>query len=43
MAYVGTLGMFERAGFTTVADTAAVAGGFPRVLVRRPLGRAGDG
>jgi GNAT superfamily N-acetyltransferase len=38
MAYVGTLGMFERAGFTKAADTTAVAGGFPRVLVRRPLG-----
>lgn len=37
MAYVGTLGLFERAGFTKVADTDAVSGGFPRVLVRRDL------
>ena len=35
MAYVGTLAMFERAGFTRVADTTAVSGGFPRVVVRR--------
>ena len=34
MAYVGTLGLFERAGFVKVADTQAVSGGFPRVLVR---------
>jgi hypothetical protein len=37
MAYVGTRGVFERAGFTKVADTASVSGGFPRVLMRRPL------
>ena len=37
MAYVGTLPMFERAGFTKVADTSAVSGGFPRVLVRLDL------
>jgi GNAT superfamily N-acetyltransferase len=37
MAYVGTLAMFERAGFTKVADTDSVSGGFPRVLVRRDL------
>jgi GNAT superfamily N-acetyltransferase len=37
MAYVGTRGVFERAGFTKVADTDSVAGGFPRVLVRRDL------
>jgi GNAT superfamily N-acetyltransferase len=37
MAYVGTLTMFERAGFTKVADTSAVSGGFPRVVVRRDL------
>ena len=37
MAFVGTRALFERAGFTRVADTDAVAGGFPRVLMRRPL------
>ncbi|MGY1731083.1 GNAT family N-acetyltransferase [Geodermatophilus sp. SYSU D01045] len=37
MAYVGTRRLFERAGFTKAADTDAVAGGFPRVLVRRAL------
>lgn len=37
MAYVGTRGLFERAGFTKAADTSAVAGGFPRVLMRRHL------
>ncbi|MGY1735985.1 MULTISPECIES: GNAT family N-acetyltransferase [unclassified Geodermatophilus] len=37
MAYVGTRRMFEAAGFTKAADTDAVAGGFPRVLVRRAL------
>ncbi|GAB3200303.1 GNAT family N-acetyltransferase [Geodermatophilus arenarius] len=37
MAYVGTRRMFEEAGFTKAADTDAVAGGFPRVLVRRAL------
>ncbi|GAA0974579.1 hypothetical protein ENKNEFLB_02364 [Nocardioides aquaticus] len=36
MAYVGTLALFESAGFTKVADTDAVSGGFPRVVVRRP-------
>jgi GNAT superfamily N-acetyltransferase len=35
MAYVGTRSMFERAGFTKAADTDAVSGGFPRVLMRR--------
>jgi GNAT superfamily N-acetyltransferase len=38
MAYVGTRGLFERAGFTKAAETSAVAGGFPRVLMRRHLG-----
>jgi GNAT superfamily N-acetyltransferase len=38
MAYVGTRGLFERAGFTKVADTEAVSGGFPRVVMRRALG-----
>jgi len=37
MAYVGTLAVFERAGFTKVADTDSVLNGFPRVLVRRDL------
>jgi GNAT superfamily N-acetyltransferase len=37
MAFVGLLPVFERAGFTKVADTSAVSGGFPRVLVRRDL------
>ena len=37
MAYVGTRALFERAGFTKAADTEAVAGGFPRVLMRRSL------
>ena len=37
MAYVGTRAMFERAGFTKAADTTAVSGGFPRVLMRLDL------
>jgi GNAT superfamily N-acetyltransferase len=37
MAFVGTRSMFERAGFTKVADTDSVAGGFPRILMRRML------
>jgi GNAT superfamily N-acetyltransferase len=37
MAYVGTRAMFERAGFTKVADTTAVSGGFPRVVMRLSL------
>lgn len=37
MAYVGTRAMFERAGFVKAADTDAVSGGFPRVLMRRDL------
>lgn len=37
MAYVGTRALFERAGFARAADTNAVAGGFPRVLMRRHL------
>ncbi len=37
MAYVGTRSLFEKAGFTKAADTDAVAGGFPRVLMRRSL------
>ena len=37
MAYVGTRAAFERAGFARAADTDAVSGGFPRVLMRRDL------
>ena len=37
MAFVGTRSLFEQAGFTKAADTDAVAGGFPRVLMRRVL------
>ena len=37
MAYVGTRALFERAGFTKVADTDSVSGGFPRVLMRLAL------
>lgn len=37
MAFVGTRGLFEQAGFTKVSDTDAIAGGFPRVLMRRRL------
>jgi GNAT superfamily N-acetyltransferase len=38
MAYVGTRVLFEGAGFTKAADTDAVSGGFPRVLMRLALG-----
>lgn len=34
MGYVGTRSMFERAGFSKAADTAAVSAGMPRVLMR---------
>ena len=37
MAYVGTRRMFEAAGFTKAADTDAVSGGFPRVIMRLDL------
>jgi len=37
MAYVGTRSLFEDAGFTHAADTTAVSGGFPRVVMRRAL------
>jgi GNAT superfamily N-acetyltransferase len=37
MAYVGTRGVFERAGFTKAAETSSVLDGFPRVLMRRDL------
>ena len=39
MAYVGTRGLFERAGFVEAAATDAVSGGFPRVLMRLTLHR----
>ena len=38
MAFVGTRALFEKAGFSKASDTDAVAGGFPRVLMRRSLG-----
>jgi GNAT superfamily N-acetyltransferase len=37
MAYVGTRSLFERAGFTKLADTESVSGGFPRVIMRADL------
>jgi GNAT superfamily N-acetyltransferase len=37
MAYVGTRALFERVGFTKAADTDAVSGGFPRVVMRKAL------
>ncbi len=37
MAYVGTRALFERAGFVKAADTDAVSGGFPRVVMRLDL------
>lgn len=37
MAFVGTRGLFEAAGFVKAADTTSVAGGFPRVVMRRDL------
>jgi GNAT superfamily N-acetyltransferase len=37
MAFVGTRGLFEKAGFEKVADTASVSAGFPRVVMRRLL------
>lgn len=37
MAFVGTRTMFERAGFRAVGTTDAVAGGLPRLVVRRDL------
>lgn len=37
MAYVGTRGLFERAGFAKAADTSSVLAGFPRVLMRLDL------
>lgn len=37
MAYVGTRALFEQGGFTKAADTDAVSGGFPRVVMRLSL------
>ena len=42
MAYVGTRGLFERAGFTKAGDTQSVSGGFPRVLMRLHLHPGGS-
>jgi GNAT superfamily N-acetyltransferase len=38
MAYVGTKGVFEAAGFAQAAETSSVLAGFPRVLMRLDLG-----
>lgn len=38
MAYVGTRGLFEQAGFTLASPTTSVSGGFPRVVMRLALG-----
>lgn len=35
MAFVGTRQMFERAGFAVIGETQAVAGGMPRLVMRR--------
>jgi GNAT superfamily N-acetyltransferase len=37
MAYVGLRSVFEAAGFVKAADTTAVSGGFPRVVMRLRL------
>lgn len=37
MAYVGTRGMFEKAGFTKAADTDSVSNRIPRIVMRLPL------
>lgn len=37
MAFVGTRSMFDRAGFEVVGGTKAVAGGLPRIVMRRDL------
>lgn len=37
MGYVGTRSLFRSAGFTLASETSAVAGGFPRVIMRRAL------
>ena len=40
MAFVGTRAMFEQADFRVVGTTDAVAGGMPRLVMRRDLRRA---
>jgi GNAT superfamily N-acetyltransferase len=37
MAYVGTVALFEAAGFVRAAETTSVLNGFPRVLMRLDL------
>ena len=37
MAFVGFRSLFEQAGFVKVAATTSVAGGFPRIVMRRQL------
>jgi len=37
MAYVGTVAMFERAGFERAGDTTSVINGFPRIIMRKEL------
>ena len=37
MAYVGTVGLFEAAGFVKASSTKSVLDGYPRVLMRKPL------
>ncbi len=37
MAYVGTVALFERAGFAKASDTPSVLDGFPRVVMRLDL------
>lgn len=43
MAFVGTKPMFERAGFRVVGGTDAVAGGMPRLVMRRDIADAPPG
>jgi hypothetical protein len=37
MAYVGTVRLFEKAGFVRASSTDSVLNGFPRVVMRRDL------
>lgn len=37
MAYVGTVGVFEKAGFVRASETDSVLNGFPRVVMRLDL------
>jgi GNAT superfamily N-acetyltransferase len=43
MAFVGVRPMFERAGFSVIGTTKAVAGGLPRLVMRRDLRDESDG